>query len=331
MVKLSIVVPIYNVEKYLAACLDSLLYPALDSYEIIAVNDGSTDSSAAIAERYAAAHPGLIHIITTPNGGLGHARNVGLEAAAGEYLMFVDSDDTLCENAVPEALSLLDGSFDVLIFDFVSVNEQGRQLSRSYGCSREGLFTLAEYPELLFDMPNACNKIWRRSLFLDTGIRFPDRLWFEDLATSPRLYLHCGPIRYVRKDWYRYLQRSGSITNSRAPQRNLEMLPVIRSVLDAYRDAGLYDRYRDQLEYMSFYHELLTSSTRVNLIEPQSSIQDALLEDFLARFPNFRDNPYVRRMPKKYKLLTDLIVQKRRFALHSLMKLNRVVKRKGIS
>ena len=330
MAKLSIIVPIYNVEKYLAKCLDSLIYPDLEDYEIIAVNDGSTDSSGELLSRIAAEHPALIQTVSTPNGGLGHARNVGLAYASGDYVMFVDSDDSLKKNAVPEILALLDGSFDILIFDFVSLNEEGRQFSRSHGCAREGTFTLAEYPELLFDMPNACNKIWRRRLFTDTGIRFPGRLWFEDLATSPKLYLRCGAIRYVRQDWYLYLQRSGSITNNKAPARNLEMLTVIDSVLRYYRENGAYEQYKSQLEYMCFYHELLTSSTRVNQIEPLSPIQDALLDDFLSRFPDFKENPYVRQMPSKYKLRTDLILRKRRRALHAVMKLNNIVRQKKI-
>ncbi len=328
--KLSIIVPVYNVEKYLARCLDSLLVPGLEDYEIIAVNDGSTDSSGAILADYAARYPQRIKTVTTPNGGLGHARNTGLPLAGGDYVMFVDSDDSLRQGAVPEIMELLDGSFDILVFDFVSLNEEGRQLSRSYGCAKEGCFTLKEYPELLFDMPNACNKIWRRSLFTDTGIRFPDRLWFEDLATSPKLYLHCDRIRYVRRDWYLYLQRSGSITNNKAPERNLEMLTVIHSVLDHYRKSGCYEDYKPQLEYMAFYHELLTSSTRVNQIDPKSPVQDALLEDFLSLFPDYQKNKYVQNMPHKYKLLTDLIVHKRRKELHAVMKLNNIARRKHI-
>ena len=328
--KLSIIVPIYNVEKYLAKCLDSLLVPGTDDYEIIAVNDGSTDSSGEILADYAARFPRLIKTTATPNGGLGHARNVGLPLAGGDYVMFVDSDDTLREGAIPEILEFLDGGFDILVFDFISINEEGRQLSRSFGCAVEGTFSLREYPELLFDMPNACNKVWRRGLFTETGIRFPDRLWFEDLATSPKLYLHCDKIRYVRRDWYLYLQRSGSITNSKAPERNLEMLTVIHSVLDHYRQAGCYEDYKLQLEYMTFYHELLTSSTRVNQIDPKSPIQDALLEDFLSLFPDFRSNPYVQEMPRKYKLLTDLILRKRRWELHAVMKANNFIRQKHV-
>lgn len=330
MLKLSIVVPIYNVEKYLAACLDSLIYPELDGYEIILVNDGSTDGSGEIMAQFAARHPALIRTVTTPNGGLGHARNTGLEISNGDYVLFVDSDDRLLENAVPEMLEVLDGSFDILLFDFISVNEEGRQLAAVTGCAREGRFTLAEYPELLFQPPSAWSKIWRRSLFTGTGIRFPDRLWFEDLATSPRLYLHAETICGLHKSWYAYLQRSGSITNSKSPERNREMITVIDMVMEAYRKAGQLERYRQELEYMACYHELLVSSTRVNLADPQNPVQDELLDDFLTKFPEYRKNPYLQQMPKKHRLLLDLIVRRRRGALHALLKLNNIVRQKNI-
>jgi len=330
MLKLSIVVPIYNVEKYLAACLDSLIFPELGGYEIILVNDGSTDSSGVIMAQYAARFPALIRTVTTPNGGLGHARNTGLEIAEGEYVLFVDSDDRLLENAVPEMLEVLDGSFDILLFDFVSVNEEGRLLDAVTGCAREGLFTLAEYPRLLLEPPSAWSKIWRRSLFSGTGIRFPDRLWFEDLATSPRLYLHADAICGLHKTWYAYLQRSGSITNSKSPERNREMIAVIDMVTAAYREAGQYERYRQELEYMACWHELLASNTRVNLADPDNPVQDELLEDFLSRFPEYRKNPYLRQMPKKHRLLLGLILRRRRGALHALLKLNNLLRQKNI-
>lgn len=327
--KLSVIVPIYNVERYLAGCLDSVLYPEREDYEIVAVNDGSTDSSPAILADYVRRFPALIRRVDTPNGGLGHARNEGLAAARGDYLLFLDSDDTLAPGALPEMLEALSDEPDILIFDLLSVNEAGRPLGLMPGSAREGLFTLEEYPELLFDPPNACGKLFRAGLFLDTGIRFPDRLWFEDLYTVPKLYPLAGAIRAVRRPWYNYLIRGGSIMRARNTERNLEIIRAVDQVLDHYRRIGLYERYTPQLEFMAFYHELLTSSTRVNLIDARSPVQDELLRDFLGKFPRFEENPYVRSMPAKHKLLLRLILRRRRLTLHALMRLNDRLKGKG--
>lgn len=328
MLNLSIIIPVYNVEKYLPACLDSVIYPGLEGYEVIIVNDGSTDSSPAIAAAYTARNPALFRLITTENGGLGHARNTGLEAARGEYVQFLDSDDRLAENAVPEILEALREGFDIGIFDCVTVNEAGLRYGYNSGCLREGCFTLREYPELLFQPANACMKLFRRELFTQTGVRFQNRMWFEDLSAIPLLYPAAKKICSLRRPWYIYLMRPGSITNSRNIDRNLEMIDAVNIVLDYYRRICLFEKYRAQLEYMSLYHQLITSTTRVNLLDRNSPVQDRLLADFTAKFPNYRRNPYVRSMSPKLRLLLFLIEHRQRLAINLIMRLNSFVKGK---
>ena len=95
----SVVIPVYNVKDYLPKCIDSVLAQDFEDYEVILIDDGSTDGeSGAICDRYAAAHPERIRAIHKPNGGVGEARNVGIEAAQGEYLIFIDSDDYIAPN-----------------------------------------------------------------------------------------------------------------------------------------------------------------------------------------------------------------------------------------
>lgn len=325
--RLSVIIPVYNVEKYLARCIESVLLTDRADYEIIIVNDGSTDSSPDIARGYAEQFPALIRLISTPNGGLGHARNTGLDAATGDYVLFLDSDDRLSAGAMEEILNMADWSFDICIFDHVSVTEDDKFLKLNHGCDREGDFSLAEYPELLFQPPNACVKLFRRSLFGD-DIRFPGRLWFEDLYTIPKLYLRAARIHYLPKVWYEYLMRAGSITNSASIGRNAEIITAVEEVIGYYKANGLYERYATQLEYMALYHELITSTTRVNLIDPNSDLQDKLLDDYTAKFPNYRQNPYVLRMPKKLKLLLWLIERRQHKAINLIMRANNKVKGK---
>ena len=328
MPKLSVIIPIYNVQDYLPACLDSVLDPEVGDYEIIAVDDGSTDHSGAIAEEFATAHPDLIRVIHTPNGGLGHARNTGLEAAQGEYLLFLDSDDSLAGGALREILECLDGSFDVGLFDFIMVNDSGRQLEYTAGCEGQGRFTLEEYPQLLFAPPNAVNKLWRRRIFIESGIRFPDRQWFEDLATVPRLYLQAESFAVLGKPWYIYLQRSGSIMTSDKALRNREIITAVDTVLETYRAAGLYERYEAELCRMALYHQLLTSCDRVALIDPKSPVLVELVEDFERKFPHWRENRYVRQMSQKHKLLLELISRRRFREVKALMEANNRLRRK---
>lgn len=328
MPKLSVMIPVYNVEAYLRKCLDSVIYPQLSDYEIVLVNDGSTDSSGDICREYASRYPELIRLITTENGGIGKARDVGIDTARGEYIIFVDSDDYLSENAIPEMLETLSLDFQMCIFDIRSVNEDGKLLKFIPGCNCDGEFTLESYPELLFDMPSAWNKIYRRSLFTNNGIYYPLRVWYEDMYVTPHLYAKAGKMLAVHKPWYNYLQRAGSITNNKNTQRNLEIIPAVDTMLSAYRAEGLYEKYRLQLEYSAFYNQVLTSTTRVNLADWRSDVQDKLYSDYLEKFPNYLENPYIIGMSRKYKLIHFFIRHKLRLCLHTVMRLNNIVKGK---
>ena len=115
--KISIVIPVYNVREYLSGCMASVLANDLSDCEIILVDDGATDDSGTLCDEFAAAHPDRIRVIHQENGGLGAARNTGLEAAEGEYLLFLDSDDSLAPGALEEMLALDLQGADLCVFD----------------------------------------------------------------------------------------------------------------------------------------------------------------------------------------------------------------------
>lgn len=328
MIKLSIIIPVYNVENYVTKCLDSVIYPGLENYEVVVVNDGSTDGSGAVAADYAARYPGLLRLIEKENGGLGSARNAGLEAARGEFVVFLDSDDRLRENAVPEMLEKLKEDFDICIFGMLSVTEAGVVLDDIRSCPKEGPVALKDFPELLLCPPSGCNKLCRRSLFMDSGLRFPGRVWYEDLRTMPKLYLMTDRIVADSRQWYIYLQRAGSIINSANLQRNLELIDAIEDLSQYYRDRGEYERYRDEFTYIAFYNQFLVAPVRICLADPKSPVLGKLVDSFLASCPDFRQNPYVKAAPKKYRLLSRLMEKKRYGAVRFLMELNSKIKRK---
>lgn len=330
MPRLSIIVPVYNVEKYLAKCLDSIIYPELSGYEIIVVNDGSTDSSPAIAAEFESRYASLIRLISTSNGGLGAARNVGIHASRGDYLAFIDSDDCLAPGAVPEMLEIVREDFDLCLYDLVSVNGDGLELGRIRGCERLGEFSFGECPELLNESPCACNKIFRRGLFTESGVEFPSRVWYEDLRTVPKLYPRAEHIISTGKPWYLYLQRSGSITNSADAGRNLEIIDAVDDLTDFYRAHGLYGKYSEQLEFIAFHHAFLSAATRVNTIDAKSAVQDTLLCDYLEKHPNYKNCDFFSRLSFSHRLIHFLVIHKMRRTLHLLILANNFIKRKKL-
>ena len=323
MITLSIVVPVYNVEKYLKECLDSAIVPEAEGYEIVCVNDGSTDASPEILEEYRNRYPELIRVVHTENQGLGAASNNGIAAAKGEYIAFLDSDDYYVPNAVPELLTACECGDELCIFDLNEVNNIGEQITVYKGCRREeGVFTLESYPQMLFEYPSRANKIFQKSLFEQHGIVYPSRVWFEDYRTNLKLYPFCRSIRYISRAWYNYRQQPESITHGKNTKRNLEIIDAADDLLAFYQQADLYEKYKTELEYSVFYNVLLTSTDRVNLIDQKSDVQKKLLEYMRERFPEYEQNRYFQKMSMKHKLLHILIKNRQYRLLHIILSAN---------
>ena len=326
--KLSIIVPVYNTAEYLPACLDSIIYPELEDYEIIIVNDGSTDSSLQVAQSYVKKFSSLVRLINKENGGLGDARNAGIEPAKGDFLLFLDSDDKLMPNAVPEIMEELTDDRDMIFYDIQPFTPEGVMLEIMPGCKRSGKVNLTSYPELLMEYPSACNKVCRRELFIKTGIRFPTRVWYEDLRTMPKLYLHTDRIYSSCKSRYLYLMRPGSITNNARLDRHLEIVDAVDDLIAYFKSMGKYEQYKSELDYTAFYNMFLTASVRVCDVDTKSPVLRNLKASFISRFPDFKTNPHIKYMAKKHRLLSFLLMAEKYSAVSAIMKLNNYIKRK---
>ena len=237
----SIIVPVYNVEKYLKECIDSVLSQSIDDYELILVNDGSTDKSRDICEEYAKEHEN-IKIITKDNGGLSSARNVGIRKAVGEYLLFLDSDDFWSSY---ECLSALKGSVKTYP-DFVMFKAEkyfGNKSVDSYGDYDLNLInTNTSDGIFLYMVKNnkqlACawNKMIRRDYLLDHNIFFVEGITGEDIDWVIRLFQNAKSICAINDILYMYRQnRSGSITNTISPATVRNLYNTIKNVAGEYK------------------------------------------------------------------------------------------------
>ena len=172
--KLSIIVPVYNVEKYLAQCLDSLVGQTVEDYEIIVVNDGSPDNSQRIIDDYAARYPGLIVPMIKENGGLSSARNLGMNVAKGEFIGFVDSDDWVDETMYERMLEAIEReNADIAYCDMDDYYEDGTVVYHD----------VTNFTDPLTVTCSACNKLFRRNFIEDA--QFPVGLW------TSRLWQNC--------------------------------------------------------------------------------------------------------------------------------------------
>ena len=208
--KISIIVPVYKVEPYLRKCLDSIVNQTYENLEIILVDDGSPDSCGAICDEYAARDE-RIRVIHQPNGGLSAARNRGLEAAAGDYVAFVDSDDWVEPDMYGYLLSGAEqvgadiavcGIFEELPDRQVCRHWQEAETFDTEG-ALEQLFLRKKYSHSAWD------KLYRRTLF--DGVRFPEGRNFEDIATTYRVFEKARTVQLMPEAKYHYLQRPDSI------------------------------------------------------------------------------------------------------------------------
>ena len=212
--KYSIIVPVYNVEQFLETCIESILHQNFIDYEIIAVNDGSTDGSKEILEDYLKKTERL-KVIHQRNKGLGGARNTGIQTATGDYLLLLDSDDYLEMNALETLATYLDKyNLDILAFDCNKVDIEGNIIETISVIDYKEKYTPLTQKQFLFFEPTACTKVYKRTLFTQNKIRFPERLWYEDLATVFRLVPYAKRIGYLKESCYNYVQQPNSITHS---------------------------------------------------------------------------------------------------------------------
>ena len=224
--KLSIIVPIYNVAPYLRKCVDSLLAQDISDYEIILVDDGSTDNSGAIADEISdafrlspLASRLQLRVIHQPNAGLSEARNTGTRAAKGEYIMFVDSDDYLQPNVLRTLMEQIErDNLDVLRFRYQNVKESGEAFAPYKDMTNYNDYSPAPTDGLTFLNERMGNQCYAWQFILCSKLcqeeTFTPAIYFEDTDWTPRMLLRAERVASTELVVYNYLWREGSITLS---------------------------------------------------------------------------------------------------------------------
>lgn len=253
MAEVSIIVPVYNVEKYLSFCLDSLVNQTFKDIEIICVNDGSTDNSAEVLEHYAGFDK-RIKIINKENGGLSSARNAGLDAATGKYIAFVDSDDFVSHFLVERAYNFVqkkNADFAAFGFDYVVGNslklyESGFSFPKSLvgKCVYETDLNENFYTKI---HPTAWCKFYSAKLIQNNNLRFCEDIIFEDLPFAAEVYLSANRMVYTNLPLYYYrAERQGSILSSR-DEKTVDFITAIERVDDVFHKYGRFEKYKNAL------------------------------------------------------------------------------------
>lgn len=322
MPEISVIVPVYNVEKYVERCLRSILAQTLPDFELLAVIDGATDKSGEICDRIAK-EDSRVRVIRQENQGQGGARNTGIEQARGEWLMLVDSDDWIEPEALEkswEAGRKFDA--DMVVFAYQTVGPQGNVLQVfQEPLPKDTPLSPKEHKDVLFAAPCPWGKLYKAELFRRTGVRYPTRVWYEDLRATPKLIAGCEKIVFLDYVGSDYFLRDGSTMFNGNLERNAEILPALDDLVGYFREKGLYETYKDELCYLAVHHAYLAASVRVIRIDWKSR---GLLERFRGyvadAFPGYRQNRYLGRLSRSQRLALALLERKQYWLIALLFK-----------
>ncbi len=252
--KVSVIVPVYNVENYLEECLDSLVNQTLIDFEIICIDDGSTDRSLEILRQYESQYPNF-RIFTQNNNGPSRARNVGLDNALGEYIYFMDSDDILSKFALKNLYTIAKAkSLDLIIFKLMNFNDEtGEKFSTDYYDMKflketvgDSVFSHRDldsnYIFKIAVSPPA--KFYRREILDD--LRFPEGYLFEDNPFFVESFFRCERVYFHDKYLYYRRIRNNSITTS-TNRTYMDYIPISEMMIDIAKRYGVYEDYREGL------------------------------------------------------------------------------------
>lgn len=313
---LSIVIPVYNVERYLPRCLDSVLGQNFSDFEVIAVNDGSTDRSLSILKEYEARNEGRLTVLTKENGGLSDARNFGLARAKGKYVAFVDSDDFILPSFARASVEKMEKEeADLLLLDFFYAYEDGETGAGNVIKLRAG----ERKKEMLLAPPMACLRVYRRDLLGEAPFR--KGIYYEDLEMTPRMLLKAKRVSFLPEALYGYVQRAGSIMNeNRFSPRWLDIFEVLASLREAFSQDEKGKELETELEFLHIEHLLRTAALRLcDTLEGKAHFY-ALGREVKKHYPHWRKNPYLKQASFPFRLTVWLCAAGMRRALACLKK-----------
>lgn len=301
--KLSIIVPVYNMaaDSKLNYCIDSLLAQTLADYEIIAVDDASTDHSLSILRDYEKEHPDRIRVIASErNHHQGGARNLGIRAAKGEFIGLIDSDDWAAPDMFEKLVRKADETgADVVGCDYSMVNRHTMETGRIEQINtpeQTGILTTAKRRLLFLQPGNMVVKIYRRSIITENELWFPEDVFYEDNCMSPLWMYFCTHFERVEEPLYYYYQHDTSTVHTISLARCRDRMVTMELLIDYSKKFGFYEEYFPELEFkfteLYFVNTLFTCM--VGSDKGKYRFVKELWEGLNSFFPDFEKNAYYR-------------------------------------
>jgi len=303
--RLSVIVPVYNMaaEGKLEYCMESLVRQTITDYEIIAVNDASTDNSLEVLQLYGARYPGLVKVVTYPvNRRQGGAKNEGLRAASGEWVGFVDSDDWVAPDCYEKLLARAqETGADVVGCDYSLVSEHGFEPGKLVVNNTEdqtGVLDEEKHKKLILRPGSMVVKIYRHSVIRENGLKFPEGIFYEDNCAGPLWSLYFTRFERVGEPLYYYYQHEASTVHRITEQRCRDRMQAEEIFYAECERRGFLEQYGEEIAYR--FAELSYVITLFSYLQgvrhPKLSFVRELRQAVERHFPDFEQNVYYRQL-----------------------------------
>lgn len=320
MKKVSIIVPVYNVEKYLKRCLNSLVNQTLTDIEVILVNDGSKDKSQEIINEFKEKYPEKIKAFETVNGGAAKARNYALEHVTGEYIGFVDSDDYVEEDMYEKLYNkAIEENAEIVCCNYYRVQEEVNKFSpKRFGNQRinkDNVFNKSIYEEkLLFDeVPYLWNKIFKADIIKNNNIKFENDLRiYEDLLFTYKAFSKANKISRIEDNMYYYIvSREGSLTQYLTEKR-FDIFKVTEKLIEYYTEIGKYEELKEAILYVILKHIYVILEKKTYSREKKLKLKyiNQAFTFLNKTFPDWKENMYFELQNRNKKTYTSKLYWK---------------------
>lgn len=310
MYKYSIIVPTYNAENFIIKCAESLKNQNFKNYEVLFINDGSTDDTLNILNHFIKDNKlKNFKIITKENGGVSSSRNCGINNAKGEFLLAVDSDDFVSKDFLKKIDNAVNDDVDILIFSFFEYfNDNNKNKKIGINSISENIKKNA-----IISAPAQWNKAIRRDLFLKNNISFPDGLIYEDLGTLPKLYLLTDKIKFIDEYIYYYRQQENSIMHT-FNKKIFNIYPILENLKDYYDKNDEMKEYTNELEKIFIYNTFFIVNTLGCVkFNQKLKYQNESIKFLKKNYPKWYRNPYLK--SEKFKTRLHILIMKYNFLL----------------
>ena len=320
---ITVVVPVYNVEKYLERNLNSLVNQTYKNVEILVINDGTLDNSQDIIDRFVKKYPRTVKSFIKKNGGISDTRNFGIDQAKGKFIAFIDSDDYVEIDFLEKLYnSIISTESDIAVSNIIDEYENTGKSSVYKNYVPEVLCSLKEDKKQLFNRMSVWNKLFKKELFDDMSLRFSKGKIYEDTRLVPKLFVKAKKISYVDDALYHYIIRSGSLMTSSDLQKNLDIMDAFDDIIDFFKKEKLYHQFKAEIEYLAIEHIVVATLLRVVKASEKKDIEKnvKIYIDYMNNnFADYNQNPYLIRL-SKYRKVALKLIQKRHFKILRLMR-----------